>query len=303
MFSKIKTKLSMRDYSKKIKQLNELINKADAIVIGAGSGLSTAAGLIYSGERFKQYFSDFEEKYGIQDMYSGGFYPFASPEEYWAFWSRNIWINRYMSAPKNTYQKLLNLIKNKNYFVITTNVDHQFQQAGFNKKRLFYTQGDYGLFQSDRQTYDNYDAIKQMILAQGFKLGAKNELIIPAENLKTMIPSDLIPRINGNLIELNLRVDDNFVEDQGWHQAAKRYHDFLAKYAGSKILYLELGVGLNTPGIIKYPFWQLTIQNPKANYVSINQGKVLVAEQIVNRSLAISNDIDQVFNELMKVGI
>ncbi|MFQ6791379.1 MAG: SIR2 family NAD-dependent protein deacylase [Thomasclavelia sp.] len=268
----------------KIKQLIEAINTSEAIIIGAGSGLSTSAGFTYSGKRFEQYFGDFIKKYHFQDMYSAGFYPFETLEEYWAYWSRYIYYNRYVSAPKNTYQKLFKLINNKDYFVITTNVDHQFQQADFDKQRLFYTQGDYGLWQCSvpchQQTYDNERIVKEMVKKQ--------------QNLK--IPTDLIPYcpICNKPMTMNLRCDQTFVQDKYWYQAKKRYQDFINKHHNSKILYLELGVGNNTPAIIKYPFWQMTYQNPKATYACINFNDAYAPKEIQKRSICINGDIDKV---------
>lgn len=268
----------------KIKQLIEAINTSEAIIIGAGSGLSTSAGFTYSGKRFEQYFGDFIKKCHFQDMYSAGFYPFETLEEYWAYWSRYIYYNRYVSAPKNTYQKLFKLINNKDYFVITTNVDHQFQQADFDKQRLFYTQGDYGLWQCSvpchQQTYDNEKIVKEMVKKQ--------------QNLK--IPTDLIPRcpICNKPMTMNLRCDQTFVQDKYWYQAKKRYQDFINKHHNSKILYLELGVGNNTPAIIKYPFWQMTYQNPKATYACINFNDAYAPKEIQKRSICINGDIDKV---------
>lgn len=225
------------NFSEQIAKLHRAINSVDAIVIGAGAGLSTSAGFMYSGERFDKIFSDFKSKYGFTDMYSGGFYPYSSLEEYWAYWSRYIMCNRYSDAPKSVYNDLFELIKDKDYFVITTNVDHCFQKSGFDKKRLFYTQGDYGLFQCSRpchhKTYDNADMVKKMFAEQ--------------RNMK--IPTRLIPTcpVCGNPMTMNLRCDDSFVQDEGWDEAAQRYYDFLHKYENRKILFLELGVGANTP--------------------------------------------------------
>ena len=158
-------------YNEKIQRLGNVLEEADAVIIGAGAGLSTSAGFVYDGERFQKYFGDFKEKYGFRDMYSGGFYPYDTLEEHWAYWSRYIWINRYADAPKPVYDELLALVKDKDYFVLTTNVDHCFQKAGFDKERLFYTQGDYGLFQCSvpchKKTYDNEEIIRKMIEAQG----------------------------------------------------------------------------------------------------------------------------------------
>lgn len=260
------------------------------MVIGAGAGLSTSAGFVYEGERFQRYFSDFGEAYGFHDMYSGGFYPYKTPEEFWAYWSRYIYINRYKSAPKSVYSDLLELVKGKDYFVITTNVDHQFQKAGFDKERLFYTQGDYGLFQCSRpccqKTYDNETLVKEMIARQ--------------EEMK--IPSELVPRcpVCGAPMSMNLRSDDTFVEDEGWHTAAGRYRQFLRSRRHQSVLFLELGVGYNTPGIIKYPFWQMTAENPKAIYACINDGQAVCPKEIEGQSICINGDIGERVTALLE---
>ena len=278
-----------RNYSDELDRLKKEIQTADCIIIGAGAGLSTAAGFTYSGERFEKFFSDFEAKYGFHDMYSGGFFPFETQEEMWAYWSRFIYCNRYMDVDNGTYKMLFELMKEKDYFVITTNVDHQFQKAGFEKARLFYTQGDYGLFQCSEpchdQTYDNEEMVKDMIEFQ--------------EDMK--IPTDLIPKCPkcGKPMTMNLRSDDKFVEDEGWHKAAERYDDFLKKHEGQHILFLELGVGYNTPVIIKYPFWKMTAQNPKAVYACLNYGEVYAPEEIAKQSICIDGDIRDVLNKLV----
>lgn len=290
MFSRIRTMKSTKNYSMQTDKLKKVLDKCDAVVIGAGAGLSTAAGLTYSGERFNQYFSDFNKKYGITDIYSGGFYPYKSLEEYWAWWSRHIYINRYMEIPSDLYTKLLNLVKDKDYFVITTNVDHCFQRAGFDKKRLFYTQGDYGLFQCSepccQETFDNEEVIKAMYEQQ--------------EDMK--IPSDLIPKCPycGKPLTTNLRADDKFVQDEGWYKASERYADFIRRHRDLNILYLEIGVGYNTPVIIKYPFWQMTAQNSKATYACINMGEAAVPNEIEHQSICIEADISQVIADLTK---
>ena len=278
-----------RDYSAEIDRLKKEIQTADAIVIGAGAGLSTAAGFTYSGERFERFFSDFEAKYGFHDMYTGGFFPFETQEKMWAYWSRFIWCNRYMDIDNGTYRTLYELMKDKDYFVITTNVDHQFQKAGFDKSRLFYTQGDYGLFQCSEpchdKTYDNEEIIKDMIEFQ--------------EDMK--IPTELIPKCPkcGKPITMNLRSDDKFVEDEGWHRAAEHYENFLQAHSGQHILFLELGVGYNTPVIIKYPFWKMTAQNPKAVYACLNYGEAYAPDEIVEQSICIDGDIRDVLNKLV----
>ena len=289
MFSRNQTTKSTENFSDNIEKLKEKFHTADAVVIGAGAGLSAAAGFTYSGERFEKYFSDFRKKYGFEDMYSGGFYPYQTPEEHWAYWSRYIFVNRYQDAPKPVYENLLKLVADKDYFVITTNVDHCFQKAGFDKKRLFYTQGDYGLFQCSepccQETFDNEDVIREM-----------------AERQKDMkIPTELLPVCPhcGKPLTMNLRSDDKFVEDEGWHRAAERYEDFLRTRAGQKILFLELGVGYNTPVIIKYPFWQMTAKNPNAIYACINQGQAICPDEIRHKSICIDGDISNAINECM----
>ncbi len=293
MFSRIWTKLSTQSCSEPLERLKAALRDCDAVVIGVGSGLSTAAGFTYNGERFEKYFSDFAAKYGIKDMYSGGFYPFATPEEHWAYWSRYIYINRYMDAPKPVYNDLLKLVQDKDYFVITTNVDHCFQKAGFDKKRLFYTQGDYGLFQCSepccQETFDNEAVIREMVKRQ--------------EDMK--IPTELLPTCPhcGKPLTMNLRSDDTFVENKGWHRAAERYENFLRTRAGQKILFLELGVGYNTPVIIKYPFWQMTAENPNATYICINQGQAVCPQEIERQSDCINADIGQVLQSLSDAAV
>ncbi len=287
MFSKIQTTKSTENISDNIEKLKEKIRTADAVVIGAGAGLSTAAGFTYSGERFEKYFSDFQKKYGFKDMYSGGFYPYQTPEEHWAYWSRYIFVNRYMDPPSDLYNKLYEAIKDKDYFVITTNVDHCFQKAGFDKKRLFYTQGDYGLFQCSepccQETFDNEAAVLEMLNRQ--------------KDMK--IPTELLPVCPhcGKPLTMNLRSDDKFVEDEGWHRAAERYQNFLRTRENEKILFLELGVGYNTPVIIKYPFWQMTAKNPNATYACVNKGQAVCPIEIRHKSICINDDILNVINE------
>lgn len=284
------------------------IERADAILIGAGAGLSTSAGFTYDGKRFEDYFPDFIEKYGFADMYSAGFYPYETPEEYWAYWSRYIFINRYQNAPKNVYDALFRLVQDKDYFVLTTNVDHCFQKSGFDKRRLFYTQGDYGLFQCSRpchqKTYDNEAVVRKMVEAQGYVIDANaadGTLALPEnEHPKMTVPADLVPYcpVCGAPMTMNLRSDNTFVEDNGWHTAATRYRDFVRRHKGLKMLYLELGVGGNTPGIIKYPFWQMTVENPKAVYVCVNLGETCAPTRIRDRAICINADIGRVLEQL-----
>lgn len=306
--------------------LREALNEADAVIIGAGSGLSTAAGFTYSGDRFERYFGDFAARFGIRDIYSGGFYPFPDAETFWAWWSRHIWVNRYAPVPTDLYERLLQAVQAKDYFVLTTNVDHCFQRVGFAKDRLFYTQGDYGLFQSVRphgpsrgKTYDNEETVRQMVLSQGFEIAPDGNLRIPeGKEIRMTIDPALIPTCpdDGGPVTMNLRSDDTFVEDAGWHAAAARYGDFLARHGieargfftadsrakvnrdyDGKILFLELGVGANTPGIIKYPFWQMTYDCENAVYACLNKGESFAPEEIRDRSICIDGDMMEIFSE------
>jgi len=291
-------------YAESLDKLRRALAEADAVVIGAGAGLSTSAGFVYNGARFETYFSDFGRKYGFSDMYSGGFYPYPTQEEFWAYWSRYIWVNRYLDAPRPVYEDLYRLVRDKDYFVVTTNVDHCFQKAGFDKKRLFYTQGDYGLLQCSEpchsKTYENEDMIRAMVLSQGWEIGENNELMAPeGVTLKMAVPTELLPRcpVCGEPMTMNLRSDDRFVEDEGWHRAAERYANFL-RTRGGRMLFWELGVGYNTPGIIKYPFWSMTAGNPDAVYACVNFGEAVCPEQIKLRAICISSDIGRVLQDL-----
>ena len=288
MFSRILTQKSILTYSEQIEQVRQALHEADAVVIGAGAGLSTSAGLTYSGPRFQEHFGDFIQKYKIQDMYSGGFYPFETLEEHWAWWSRQIMINRYEKAPKPVYEELLKLVHDRDYFVLTTNVDHQFQLAGFDKKRLFYTQGDYGLWQCSepccQKTWDNEETVRRMV----------------AEQRDMRVPTELVPHcpVCGRPMTMNLRCDNTFVQDEGWYAAYSRYEDFLRRHGNAKVVYLELGVGGNTPVIIKYPFWKMTYQNAKAFYVCVNLSESCCPKEIQKRSICLNRDIGTALHEL-----
>ena len=288
MFSRRPILTFTGSYWEQIEALKEEIQTADAIVIGAGAGLSTSAGFTYDGERFEKTFADFRKKYGIQDMYSGGFYPYHTLEEYWAWWSRHILINRYEAGVGQPYRDLLELVRDKDYFVLTTNVDHQFQLAGFDKQRLFYTQGDYGLWQCSKpchqKTYDNEERVRQMVAQQ--------------KDMK--IPTQLIPKcpVCGAPMTMNLRCDMTFVQDDGWYAASHRYDDFIRRHEGLHVLFLELGVGANTPVIIKYPFWQMTAKNPKAVYACVNYGQAFCPREIAAQSICLDRDIKQVFGDI-----
>ena len=286
----MKRMTSYEPYTAQIERLKAALDDADAVIIGAGAGLSASAGFSYSGERFYRYFADFAEKYGIRDMYSGGFYPFPSAEEFWAWWSRQVYFNRYAVDAGKPYTDLLKLVGDKNYFVLTTNVDHQFRLAGFDKERLFYTQGDYGLFQCSvpchQKTYDNEEAVTEMVARQ--------------ENMR--IPTELIPKcpVCGKPMSMNLRCDDTFVEDEGWHRANARYEAFLEQYKDKRLVLLELGVGGNTPVIIKYPFWQIALQNKNATYACVNLGESACPEEIAPQSVCLDADIGKVLADLIR---
>lgn len=288
---------------KQIEKLKTELKTADAVIIGAGAGLSTSAGFVYNGERFKQYFSDFEIKYGFNNMYSGGFYPYNTMEEYWAYWSRYIYINRYMSAPKPVYNNLYELVKDKDYFVLTTNVDHYFQKAGFDKHRLFYTQGDYGLFQCSQPchmaTYENYNIVRKMVEAQGYVIDENDRLLLPKGiTPKMTVPTKLVPYCSkcGKPMSMNLRSDNTFVEDEGWHCASERYTDFLRKHKNMKVLFLEIAVGFNTPTIIKYNFWHMTYEWKNAVYACLNYGEAYAPDEIKKKSICINGDIGEILS-------
>ena len=305
MFSRTSTSRSTSACSGELDALRQKLAEADAILIGAGAGLSAAAGFAYSGERFRRYFGDFAAQYHFADMYAGGFYPYGSLEEYWAYWSRYIWINRYMDAPKPVYSRLYDLVKGKDYFVLTTNVDHCFQKAGFDKARLFYTQGDYGLWQCSvpchNETYDNEATVRKMVEAQGFAFAENGDLYVPdGIKLKMKVPSELIPYCQHchKPMSMNLRADATFVEDAGWHAAARRYEAFLRQCRGKKVLYWELGVGMNTPGIIKYHFWQRVWQDRRAFYACVNLDEAYCPPELAARSACIKGDIGAVLEQL-----
>lgn len=295
-----------------VAKIKSILETSDAIIVGAGAGLSTSAGFVYSGERFKTYFWDFKRLYGFSDMYTGGFYPYRTLEEKWAYWSRFVFINRYMNPPKRVYENVLALVKSRNYFVITTNVDHCFQKAGFEKERLFYMQGDYGLFQCSEpchnKTYNNREGIVHLLEGQGMKI-ERGELQMPLENrlIKinenvrfSKIVSQLTCPVCGKPLSMNLRADDTFVQDEGWYAAAKRYENFLsAMPAYNSPVFLELGVGYNTPGIIKYSFWKMAAENPRSTYICINKGESDCPKEIEERSICINGDIGEIIGRMI----
>ena len=290
-----------------IEKLKTALREAEAVVIGAGAGLSTSAGFIYTGERFEKYFGDFARKYHFTDMYSGGFYPYETQEEFWAYWSRYIYINRYMNPPKPVYEQLLDLVTDKDYFVLTTNVDHCFQKAGFDKRRLFYTQGDYGLFQCSKpchqKTYDNEEVIRKMVLSQEYEITEDGALSLPESGKPYMsVPTDLLPRcpVCGRPMTMNLRSDDTFVEDEGWGAAADRYAAFLHDHQEKKTVFLEAGTGWNTPSIVKLSFWQMVNDWPEATYACLNYGEAYAPEEIREKSICINGDVGMIMNQMLE---
>lgn len=291
--------------SEGINKLRETLDHVDAVIIGAGAGLSTSAGFVYTGERFDRYFQDFSEKYHFSDMYSGGFYPYSTLEEHWAYWSRYIYINRYMDAPNPVYDRLFELVKDKDYFVLTTNVDHCFQKAGFDKHRLFYTQGDYGLFQCSEPchmaTYENKDTIRKMVEAQGYVIDGNGMLLLPeGVTPETAVPSELVPYCPkcDKPMSMNLRSDNTFVEDEGWHRASERYADFLGRHRNRKVLFLEAAVGFNTPAIVKYSFWRMAYEWKDAVYACLNNGEAYAPNEIRKKSICINGDIGKILRQL-----
>lgn len=296
------------NYEQEIEKLREKFYSADAVIVGAGSGLSTSAGLNYGGERLRKYFPDFIEEYGIDSMYSGGFAPFESKEEWWAYYARLSWVNRWMEIPRDTLQKLrLLLEKSRDYFVLTTNVDHTFQRSGFDKQKLCYTQGDFGLLQCRRpchdDTYEAYDVVRAMVEAQGFVPNAQGLPDVPEDGkLKMAVPTELIPHCPrcGVMMDFNLFWDHRFVRDAGWHVAHHRYEAYLAQHTSGEVLYLELGVGYNSPGVIKYPFWVRTAENPDATFASVNLDSPGAPSIIWDRSIILAEDIDRVLVDIAR---
>lgn len=273
----------MNHFESRIASARQALSGADCVLIGGGAGLSTAAGLSYSGKRFREYFPDFIEKYGFTDMYSAGFYPFPAEEERWAYWARHIYVNRYLPGATPLYQDLLAFVEGKKYFVITTNVDSQFQKAGFPPGKIFAVQGDYGFLQCAKGCHYRLYYNEKLV----------SELLSHTKNCR--VPPELVPHcpVCGGKMAVHLRCDHFFVENSAWHEAENRYKNFLQSAQG-RIVLLELGVGFNTPGIIKYPFWQMTAENPKAAYVCINYGEAYCPEEIKKQAICIDDDIGAV---------
>ena len=276
---------STASYSERIDHLRQAIQEADRIIIGAGSGLSTAAGLDYAGEDFRREFAPWIERYGITDLYSSSFYSFESREVYWACWAKHIWFCRYRTGALPLYKQLCGLFPEA--FVVTTNVDAQFELAGFAKESIFATQGDYGRFQpangEPKQTWSNRRWVEQVL-----------PLIDDCR-----IPTLMIPLTeDGRPAAMNLRVDDTFVEDEQWHRQAKRYTDFVQEASQSNLLLLEFGIGYNTPGIIRLPFEQMAQRFPNTTLVRFNRDNPEPYLQDLPHFLSFTKDINEILNQL-----
>lgn len=281
--------LQKASYDEQIKKSAEILKESDYILIGAGAGLSAAAGLTYSGKRFTDNFSEFIEKYGMKDMYSAGFYPFPSEEARWGYWSKHVYVNRISPKALPLYKQLYELVKNKNYFVLTTNTDHQFYKAGFGADRIFATQGDYGLIQCQRgchdKTYDDIIMINQMNQARK----------------DCMIPSYMVPRcpVCGGPMNMNLRCDQFFVEDEAWHKSEEHFGDFLEECYNGKVALLELGIGFNTPTIIRFPFEKLTRKNKNMRLIRLNLNEAIISESLGDRAVGINEDMTKSINDIL----
>lgn len=277
-------------YETQIKKAAEIIEEAEYILIGAGAGLSAAAGLTYSGKRFTDNFPEFIEKYGMTDMYSAGFYPFPDEQARWGYWSKHVYLNRIAPKALPLYNQLRELVKNKKYFVLTTNADHQFYKAGFGDDKIFATQGDYGLIQCARgchqKTYDDIDMMKQMNQAR------KN----------CLVPSYMVPKcpVCGGPMTMNLRCDRYFVEDEAWHGAENRFGNFLNECLKEKTVLLELGIGFNTPTIVRFPFEKLVRENKNIKLIRLNLNEAIIPESFGGRAVGINADMTESINNILK---
>lgn len=271
-------------YEDQINMAAEYIKDADCVLIGAGAGASTAAGISMGGNRFTDNFAEFTKKYGghyMTDMYAAGFYPFPSEEAKWGYWSKAALFNQFDLPALPLYKELYDIVKDKEYFVLTTNVDHQFYKAGFDKNKIFATQGDYGKIQCQKgchpKTYDAEELFRKMDKARK----------------DCLIPSELVPKCHvcGGRMEMNLRCDNYFVEDEAWHESADRYADFLEQNKDKKVVLLELGVGFNTPIIIRFPFEKMVRENPAYSLIRLNMDEAVVPECFGKRAIGIGGDM------------
>lgn len=283
-------------YEDQIDRAAKNIRNTDCVIIGAGAGASTAAGIQYGGKRFTDNFAEFIKKYGeyyMTDMYAAGFYPYPSEEAKWGYWSKHALMNRFDPPALPLYTELYDLVKNKEYFVLTTNVDHQFYKAGFDEKRIFATQGDYGKIQCQKachsKTYDAKDLFRKMDKARR----------------DCLIPSELVPKcpVCGGNMAMNLRCDNYFVEDEAWHEAADRYAGFLEQHKDKKVVLLELGVGFNTPIIIRFPFEKMVRENSSYSLIRLNMDEAVVPESFGERAIGIGGDMAKAITDIRGAGI
>jgi len=273
-------------------KIKKWMHDADAIIIGAGAGLSDAAGIHYSGEKFEHDFKDFIKKYDMKDLYTSSFYPFETEEEKWAYWAKHIYFSYYERKHTDLYKKLFNLVKDKDYFVITTNTDGQFINNGFAKERIFEVQGSYSKLQCStpchNKLYDNEKLVKEMLDSID-------------ENLK--IPASLVPKcpVCGRVMSVNLRCDDTFVEDDNWRLSQNRYDDFLKNISDKNVLLLEFGVGFNTPGIIRFPFEQMVFLHDNFKLIRFNDKYAMVPKEIEDNSISVTDNINEVIDLIEKL--
>lgn len=278
----------MEEYNSSILQAKQAIKQADYIIIGAGAGLSTAAGLLYSGEKFKKDFKEFIEKYHFEDLYSASFYNFKTQEEKWAFFAKMIKLNRYNETPLKLYQELYEIVKNKEYFILSTNVDGQFYNSGFDRKKVFEIQGDYSYLQCENACHNKLYNNKELV----------EKWIHNTKNCK--IPSNLVmkcPVCGGNM-DMNLRKDENFVQDEHWYEMSQRYDEFLNKIQNKNVVLLEIGVGFNTPGIIRFPFEQMTANNLRTTLIRINKDYPSPMLEIENKTISFDEDTNKIIEDL-----
>ena len=278
----------MEEYNTRILQSKQVIKQADYIIIGAGSGLSTAAGLKYSGEKFEEDFKEFIERYHFEDLYSASFYEFKTQEEKWAFFAKMIKSNRYNDKPLKLYEELYKIVKDKEYFVISTNVDGQFYNSGFDKDKVFEVQGDYSYLQCENACHNKLYNNKELV----------EKWLRNTKNCK--IPSDLVmkcPVCGGNM-DMNLRKDANFVQDENWYRQSEKYEDFLSRSKGKNVVLLEIGVGFNTPGIIRFPFEQMTANNERTTLIRINKDYPNPMLEIENKTISFDEDTNKIIEDL-----
>ena len=291
MFMERRTIKYMNKTLEKIEKINKLIKAADYILIGAGAGLSTAAGIEYFGKRFEDNFAEFIKKYHFTDMYSSGFYNFKTEEEKWAYWAKHMYMNCIGMSATKLYKDLFEVVKGKNYFVITTNVDEQFYKSGFDKNKIFATQGSYRYIQCSQACHNKIYNAKDLV----------KEMIEKTKDCK--IPTELVPvcPVCGEIMDTNLRKDAYFVQNDNWYKQSQKYNKFIEKARDKKVVLLELGVGFNTPIIIRYPFEKMVYQNNNWNLIRINKDNCINLLDIENKSIVIEDDIKKVIEEISQL--